>query len=83
MIINKIEKMTLGFIVNALIISQWRNFNVALVIPQPGQGKLYSNLEGQTIISACPSEFAIISHTHTITYEMANNNWIDLVEIIL
>ena len=35
---NKIDSMTFGLISNASIILKCRNFNVALVIPHPGQG---------------------------------------------
>lgn len=55
---NRIEIITLGFNTIAPIISKCKNFNVALVIPHPGHGKLYINLEGQTIMPACPSKFA-------------------------
>ncbi len=55
---NRIENITFGFNTNASFISKCINFNVALVIPHPGHGILYINLEGQTIMPACPSKFA-------------------------
>lgn len=56
-----------------------KNFNVALVIPHPGQGTRYNNLEGQTTILDCPSKLENTNHAHTIGYAMARKYLIFLI----
>ncbi len=66
------HSITFGFSSIALTKSPLNTRIVARVIPHPGHGIWYINLEGQTEICICPSDVvATTSHAITTMYAMA------------